>query len=100
MYLHDTPSKSLFARENRAFSHGCIRVQDPFQFAEYTLREQGITRSYIDSVKNTGEKHRIFLKEPLPVIITYSTAFADPDMVYFYEDVYKRDIPLLRALGL
>lgn len=100
VYLHDTPSKILFARETRAFSHGCIRMQNPFDFAERILAEQGINRSYIDSVYRGGEKLRITLDEYLPVVITYSTAFADADMVYFYEDIYKRDELLQNSLGL
>lgn len=100
VYLHDTPSKHLFAREKRAFSHGCIRVQSPFDLAERILSTQGIERAYLDSIYHTGVKYRMTLDHPLPVVITYSTAFADADLVYFYEDVYKRDRLLLKSLDL
>jgi murein L,D-transpeptidase YcbB/YkuD len=100
VYLHDTPSKALFARESRAFSHGCIRVENPFKLAEYILKDQGVTPAELDSVKQTMKTKRYDLEKPLPVIITYSTAFADQDLVYFYEDVYGRDKALKKALGL
>ncbi|NND93451.1 MAG: L,D-transpeptidase family protein [Flavobacteriales bacterium] len=100
VYLHDTPSKSLFAREERAFSHGCIRVENPFQLATYLLHDQGITSSYLDSVSTTGKNLRIDLERTFPVLITYSTAFADNDQVYFFRDVYNRDKPLREAMGL
>lgn len=100
IYLHDTPSRSLFARESRAFSHGCIRVQDPLKMAELILQDMDYTRQDIDSIIDSKENFRIDLKRPLPVVITYSTAFADADLVYFFDDVYKRDRPLMKALSL
>ena len=100
IYLHDTPSRSLFAREARAFSHGCIRVEDPLKLASLVLHDQGFSTQKIDSIVNTGKNFRVNLKKKLPVLITYATAFADQDLVYFYKDVYKRDDELMKALGL
>lgn len=100
VYLHDTPSRSLFARESRAFSHGCIRVQDPLTFAQHVLHDMEYTRQDIDSIIGAKRNFRINLERPLPVVITYSTSFADADLVYFYEDVYKRDRDLMKALGI
>lgn len=98
IYLHDTPSKSLFAREERAFSHGCIRVEDPMVLAEKLLADQGITRSDIDSLVNAKSNKRITLEKPVPILITYSTAFADGSTIYFFKDVYKRDEALRKTL--
>ncbi|NNC82992.1 MAG: L,D-transpeptidase family protein [Flavobacteriales bacterium] len=98
VYLHDTPSKNLFVKEQRAFSHGCIRVQNPFRLAEYLLSDQGVTPAYIDSIRQTEERFRFDLETPIPVLITYSTASADADLVYFYEDVYGRDEEIRLAL--
>jgi L,D-transpeptidase YcbB len=100
VYLHDTPSRNLFSKEERAFSHGCIRIKAPLKFASYVLLEQGYTSARIDSIVKTGRNLRVNLKKVLPVIITYSTAFADQDLVYFYKDVYKRDEALMMALGI
>jgi murein L,D-transpeptidase YcbB/YkuD len=100
VYLHDTPSRNLFSKEERAFSHGCIRVENPLKFASHVLLEQGFTSAKIDSIVKAGRNFRVNLKKVLPVIITYSTAFADQDLVYFYKDVYKRDEALMMALGI
>lgn len=100
IYLHDTPSRSHFSREKRAFSHGCIRVEDPLKLAELVLDDQGVERAYIDSIIETRKPKKKNLTEPLPVYLTYSTAFADDSLVYFYEDVYDRDKALMEALNL
>lgn len=100
IYLHDTPSRSHFSRENRAFSHGCIRVEDPLKLAEFVLNDQNIKRTQIDSIIKTGKPKKQVLTEPLPVYITYSTAFADDSLIYFFDDVYDRDKDLMNALGL
>jgi len=100
IYLHDTPSRGHFARERRAFSHGCIRVENPLKLSELVLEEQEVSRDSIDVVLKSKSPTRINLEEKLPVYITYSTAFADEGMVYFFEDVYDRDPPLFEALEL
>ena len=100
IYLHDTPSKSLFSREERAFSHGCIRVADPMTLAEKLLADQGITRTQIDSIVGAKANKRITLNQKVPILIMYSTAFADGSTIYFYKDIYKRDEAIRKTLDL
>ena len=97
IYMHDTPSKHLFARSSRAFSHGCVRVKNPFKFAENIL---GWSRSRIDNKIATGKNGAIRLKQSIPVYITYFTAWADQQgNVGYFSDVYGRDGRLDRALN-
>ena len=99
VYLHDTPSKYLFSKAERAFSHGCIRVENPFDFAEQLLGDDGWTREKFQEVLDEGETKTVFLSEPMPVLIMYWTAMVDPDgVVHFYNDVYSRDVPIEKAL--
>ena len=101
IYLHDTPSKSLFAKEVRAFSHGCIRLGDPFDFA-YTLlarqsdRPQGLFASYL----NKGTENELLLDQKVPVHLVYFTAWpnAGGGMDY-YRDIYGRDGEVWGALN-
>jgi murein L,D-transpeptidase YcbB/YkuD len=100
IYLHDTPSKSLFAREVRAFSHGCIRLSDPFDFAYALLAAQtddpvGLFQSYLKS----GNESNVRLKVPLPVHLVYFTAYpAATGRMEYRRDVYGRDAAIFRAL--
>lgn len=90
--MHDTPGKHLFAYDTRAFSHGCIRVEQPFGFAAALLDADGWTRERLDEQLHSGETHTILLSEPLPVIVTYLTAVVDDGgTVHFYRDIYDRD---------
>jgi murein L,D-transpeptidase YcbB/YkuD len=99
VYLHDTPSKGLFARTERAFSHGCIRTQNPFDLATLLLDDQGWDRARIDQVVASKKTTRVNLKDPITVMLLYWTAEADPDgTVYFRKDVYNRDAPILEGL--
>src|SRR5690606_6064055 len=100
IYLHDTPAKALFSRSERAFSHGCIRVQDPPLLAEMVLATTpGWDRARIDAVIASGERTVVTLAEPLPVHITYLTSWVNKDgSVHFRNDVYERDADLARAL--
>ncbi len=99
VYLHDTPSKGLFARTERAFSHGCIRTQNPFDLAEILLEDQGWDRAKIDQVLASKKTTRINLSEPLTVVLLYWTAEADEDgTVHFRKDVYNRDAPIIEGL--
>ena len=100
IYLHDTPSRSHFWRQERAFSHGCIRVKDPLKLTEHILKEQLVERTFIDSIISSGKTKRINLEEELEVLITYFTAFSDGEITYFFNDVYKRDGALYEELGL
>jgi murein L,D-transpeptidase YcbB/YkuD len=100
VYLHDTPSKVLFGRAERAFSHGCIRVENPFDFAEQLLGGDGWNQEKFQQVLDEGETKSVFLSKPLPVLLLYWTAMVEPDgVVYFYNDVYERDARIVEALN-
>jgi len=101
IYLHDTPSKSLFNREVRAYSSGCIRLQRPFDFA-YTLLErqtddpQGLFHRTLDS----GREAVIELERHVPVHIVYFTAWPDAKgRVTWRRDIYGRDARIFDALA-
>jgi murein L,D-transpeptidase YcbB/YkuD len=97
IYMHDTPHKKLFKEAARAFSHGCVRVEDPRTFAEHVL---GWDRQRIDDMIASGENQEIKLDNPVPVHLTYFTAWPDENgRIVYYSDVYKRDKRLERALN-
>lgn len=100
VYLHDTPSRSLFDRASRAFSHGCVRVNDPLTLAAKVLPvADGWSRIRIDEVVASGETKTVKLAKSLPVFILYRTASVGQDgKVRFFEDIYQRDARLLKAL--
>lgn len=101
VYLHDTPSRSLFARTDRAFSHGCIRVENPLHFAELLLEDKSKwSLAEIDAVIESGDSKVVHLQEPLEVMLMYWTASPAPDgQVQFHPDVYERDEKTLSALN-
>ncbi len=100
VYLHDTPSKYLFERAGRAFSHGCIRTQNPFDLAELLLAPQGWDRQRIQETLDSKQLTNVVLEKPMPVLLTYFTARADPDgTVHFFDDVYQRDQRVAEALA-
>lgn len=100
VYLHDTPSKSLFNRDLRVFSHGCVRVQNPLELAELLLADQGWSKARIDAQIAQGGQRIINLKTQVPVHVTYMTAWANKDgSIHFRRDVYKRDEQLARVLA-
>jgi murein L,D-transpeptidase YcbB/YkuD len=101
VYLHDTPSKSLFQRPVRAFSHGCVRVAQPLELAEFLLarNDEGWNRSRIERMIRAGKNRAVTLKTPVPVHLTYFTALPDGDGgVQFRNDVYGKDTTLGRTL--
>ena len=98
VYLHDTPAKSLFERSERAFSHGCIRLSRPIDLAEEVLRPEGWSRDRIDEVVASGDRTVANLSTPLPVHITYLTAWVDDGIPNFRRDIYEQDAKLLAAL--
>lgn len=100
IYLHDTPSKSLFQRESRAFSHGCIRVEKPKELAEAILANDSKWNSEkIDLAMHKGKETWYTIKNEIPVYIGYFTAWMDRDgALHFYNDVYKRDAQLQNFL--
>ena len=90
--MHDTPGKRLFAYDSRAFSHGCIRVDDPVGFAEHVLEPEGWSRDRIVTQLESSETASVSLAEPVPVIVTYLTAGVDEEgIVHFDRDIYSRD---------
>lgn len=100
IYLHDTPAKSLFGREKRDFSHGCIRLQDPFDFAYKLLEVQtGDPVGFFQATLRTGRETQVDLVEPVPVHIVYRTAFTQAKgRMQYRRDVYGRDAKIFRAL--
>ena len=89
IYLHDTPSKNLFAKPVRAFSHGCVRVSDALGFASVLLGED---RAAVDARVAGGATATVSLPGAMPVYIAYFTAGVGPDgQVVFYPDIYGRD---------
>jgi murein L,D-transpeptidase YcbB/YkuD len=101
IYLHDTPAHHLFARTERSFSHGCIRIQKPFDLAVYLLKDDPKwTPEALQAAIDSGENQQISLKRPLPVHILYWTAWVEPDgTVEFRKDLYGHDAQLEQALA-
>ena len=101
IYLHDTPAKSLFGRETRAFSHGCIRLNDPFDFAYALLAKQTANpEDFFQSRLSTGRESHVNLDDPVPVHIVYRTAFTQADgRMQYRRDVYGRDARIWDALS-
>ncbi len=101
IYLHDTPAKSLFARQTRAFSHGCIRLRDPRDFAFALLSKQTSNpQGLFQSTLSTGEETRIDLRQPLPVHLIYRTAYTRAKgRIQYRRDIYGRDAAIFNALS-
>ncbi len=99
IYMHDTPARNLFKRDNRALSHGCVRVQKPIEFAEIILKAEGWTPAKIARAIASGKNRTIQLSKKIPVYLGYYTAWADADgNVRLKDDVYGRDRVLVQAL--
>lgn len=95
VFMHDTPGKSLFEREERAFSHGCIRTGDALGFAA-TLLSGTRTSSEIDAIVASGKTTTIDLAASLPLYVTYFTATANADgSIAIHSDIYNRDHPIV-----
>lgn len=100
VYLHDTNDKSLFGRNERNLSSGCVRLEYPFELAMLLMENDPDwsferMQSILDSKKTT----RIDLAEPMPVLLTYWTAWVEEGEVQFREDIYERDAAILTALN-
>lgn len=105
IYLHDTPTKHLFAKDRRAFSHGCVRVQNPMRLAEILLSDQrGDAGSYIDQLLASDRETHVSLDRRMPVHLVYRTAWVDAaGRDNFRADIYGRDeevMASLRAAGV
>jgi murein L,D-transpeptidase YcbB/YkuD len=102
VYLHDTPSKALFGRARRDFSHGCIRVASPVDLAEFVLDGQDSwTRERIETAMRSGRDNRhVELVNPVAVYLLYSTVIASRSgEVRFFDDIYGHDAELKKALA-
>jgi L,D-transpeptidase YcbB len=101
IYLHDTPSKSLFDKEVRAYSHGCIRVADPFDLAHALLSVQSkAAEAEFDAHLQTGDETTVKLLQKVPVHLVYFTAYPDAKgRMSYRRDVYGRDAALFQALS-
>ena len=93
IYFHDTPAKSLFSKDKRAYSHGCIRLSDPVKMANYLLKDdRAWPPEKIEEAMNSGNEKFVKIKDPVPVFITYYTAWVDESgILNFRDDIYKRD---------
>lgn len=100
VYLHDTPANALFGKSRRDFSHGCVRVENPQQLAEFVLKDQeGWNKEAIQAAMQTPKTQHIVLKKPIPVLFFYTTSFFDQnDNLVFYQDIYDQDSILQSAL--
>jgi murein L,D-transpeptidase YcbB/YkuD len=100
VYIHDTPAKSLFERENRAMSHGCIRLQNPSRFAELLLKnDPSWTPERIDQAMHRGSELIVNLQRKIPVVLLYLTFWADSNgEPHFRQDIYSRDAEVLSLL--
>ncbi|MDH3894701.1 MAG: L,D-transpeptidase family protein [Chromatiales bacterium] len=100
VYLHDTPSKSLFERDYRVFSHGCIRVQNPYLLAQILLDDnEKWSVEKIEAAVDSRVTQRIVLDRKIPIYLTYWTAAVDDDLeVNFSRDPYNRDGRVLAGL--
>lgn len=101
IYLHDTPAKSLFGRDIRAFSHGCVRLNDPFDFAYALLAAQtDDPEGFFQQRLRTGSETRVNLDDPVPIHLVYRTAFTHTTgQLQFRRDVYNRDSRIWEALA-
>lgn len=100
VYIHDTPSRSLFDREDRALSHGCIRLQNPAEFAKILLSEMpGWTEERIQEAMNRKSELIVNLNRKIPVVLVYLTFWADSrGEANFRQDIYNRDEEILTLL--
>ena len=100
IYLHDTPSRNLFDKEGRTFSHGCIRIEEPAWLANYLLRnDSNWNEESIDKVMHGGKEKYVTLKESIPVYITYFTTWIDKEgQLNFRNDIYQHDAKLAKEI--
>lgn len=101
IYIHDTPARGLFELENRALSHGCIRIQDPEKFAQLLLQDDpSWTLEKINEAMNQEKEQIVDLKKNIPVVIFYMTFWADSNGApHFRSDIYNRDQEVLKAMN-
>ena len=99
VYIHDTPSRSLFCKTNRSFSSGCVRIEDPLALAGELLAGQGWSKDKIEAKVKRGKRSVVVLKKPVPVYLVYMTTWTgEDDTIYFYHDLYGLDQRLREEL--
>ncbi|GGW39038.1 hypothetical protein GCM10007157_32530 [Vreelandella hamiltonii] len=100
IYLHDTPARGLFQRDQRALSSGCVRVEGVAEFAQMLLQDSG-SRHQLNALMNSGRSDQnVNLPQRIPVALHYLTAWPNPQgEVEFRDDIYRRDPALLSALS-
>ena len=93
VYLHDTPADSLFIRPTRAFSHGCVRVEEPEKLAQYVLRDRNEwSAGEIKQAMHSGVEKHVKLENKIPVHIVYFTTWVDEKGgLHFHDDIYGYD---------
>jgi L,D-transpeptidase YcbB len=97
IYMHDTPSRNLFTQSTRAFSHGCVRVQNPREFAAVLL---GMNQATVAANVESGESHPVNLAKKVPVYLTYFTAWPDETgKIHYFDDIYGRDAAMAKAIA-
>lgn len=101
VYIHDTPTRSLFAREDRALSHGCIRIQKPFELAKLLLSfDPNWSDEKIRNAMKQSKEQTVMLDRKIPVVILYLTSWTDGrGNSYFREDIYNRDAEIFDSLS-
>lgn len=102
VYMHDTPTKSLFTQTKRAYSHGCIRVRNPRKLAEIILsRDRGWSSGNVGSAIQSGKNQHVNLKNKIPVHISYFTARVGKNgRITYFSDLYGHDSRMAKALKL
>ncbi len=99
VYMHDTNAKSLFSKSQRAFSHGCVRLEEPHKLATLLLEADGMSRQEIENLLVGERTKKVNLRTPLPVHMTYQTAWVDDyGRTHFRDDIYGFDKNAQRQL--
>lgn len=99
VYIHDTPSKSLFGKTSRPFSSGCVRVEEPLELVNLLLSRQDWDQTRLSEAVASNQRQVVMLDEPVPVYLVYLTAWVDEDGEnHFREDIYGHDQALLSAM--
>ncbi len=99
IYLHDTPSKSLFQKDIRTFSSGCIRLEKPLELAAFLLGEQTLSDKFLIDM-DSGKTKTVHLPRQTPIYLVYSTAWVDEQsQIHFSPDIYRRDLRALQYAG-
>ena len=99
VYLHDTDNRNLFDQNERNLSSGCVRLEYPFEFASLLMEsDTSWSQEKMQSILDSGKTTRVNLPNPMPVLLTYWTAWVEDGEVHFREDPYDRDSQVLKAL--